>query len=118
MWHQAGARAMHRKLLAQGRTLGDEGRAKIAANRVIRAEQRRQAKIRALSSVTIGEKGPDGLTREQREANELLNKHLAETEAARVECLRQEWLAKQQKRLTSPVSERRTGITGSMSYPY
>jgi hypothetical protein len=101
----------------QGRIPGDEGRAKIVANRVIRADLTGQAKIRALSSVTAGAKGPDGLTKEQREANELLKKKWEKTEAARVECLWQEWLDRQ-KRLASPVSERRTGITGSMSYPY
>ena len=88
MWHQSGVRGMHRKLRSKGRVPGAEGRAKIEENRA----QRRQAKMAALSSVT-------------------------EEETGRVERLRQEWLDKQ-KRLVSPVSERRTGITGSMCYPY
>jgi hypothetical protein len=91
MWHQAGVRATHRKLRSQGRVPGTEGRAKIQENRKRQAEEKRQAKIAALSSATTGKKGPDGLTKEQREANELLNKHWAEIEAARVECLRQAW---------------------------
>jgi len=57
------------------------------------------------------------LTKEQREANGMLNKHWAEIETARVERSWQEWLDKQ-KRLVSPVRERCTGITLSMSYPY
>ena len=72
MWHQAGARGMHRKLRAEGRVPGAEGRAKIEENRQRRAEEKRQATIAALSSVTAGEKGRDGLTKEQREANEMI----------------------------------------------
>ena len=60
MWHQAGARAMHRNLRSQGPTRGDEGRAKIQENRKRQAEEKRQAKIAVLSSVTIGERGPTG----------------------------------------------------------
>lgn len=44
MWHQAGARAMHRKLCAQGRTSGDEGRAKIQANRAAQKRDREEGK--------------------------------------------------------------------------
>jgi hypothetical protein len=88
---------MLRKLRSQGRVPGSEGRAKIEENRKRRKEEKRQARIIALSSVTTGEKGPDGLTKEQREANELLNKHWAEIEAARVERNRQEWLATQKR---------------------
>ena len=72
MWHQAGARATHRNLRTQGRTPGDEGRARIQENRKRQAEEKRQAKIAVLSSVTIGENSPDGLTKEQRKANHLI----------------------------------------------
>jgi hypothetical protein len=112
-----GAYAAHRSMHAEGRTPGEEGRAVIQENRKRRKEEKRQAKIAALSSVTTGEKGRDGLTQQQRQANELLKKHWAEMEAARVERNRNEWLDKQ-KRLESPVSERRTWITDSMRYPY
>jgi hypothetical protein len=89
---------MHRKLRAQGRVPGAEGRAQIAANRVIRAEQRRLATIAALSSVTVGEKGADGLTREQRAANEMKEALWAEEERQRVARVQAEF-ATRQKRL-------------------
>ena len=95
-----GADAAHRSMRAEGRTPGDEGRAKIEENRKRRAEEKCLATIAALSSVTTGEQGPDGLTRQQREANELRDKHWAGIEAARVERVRQAWLDRQ-KRLAS-----------------
>ena len=64
-----GARHAHAVMRGEGRTPGAEGRAKIAENRKLRAEEKRLATIAALSSVTVGEKGADGLTREQRAAD-------------------------------------------------
>jgi len=115
MWHQAGARAMHRKLRSQGRIPGMEGRNVIASNRAIRAEQRRREKIAQLSATTTGLKGPDGLTREQLLANDMLKEQWAQEEAARVERVQAEWLEKQ-ARLNSPTpsdSAARVGRTWS-----
>ena len=62
---------------------------------------KRQAKIRGLSSVTLGEKGPDGLTQEQREANRLNLKRAAAENQLHAELCQQEWQAKQD-RLKTP----------------
>jgi len=61
-----------------------EGRAKIEENRKRRKEEKRQARIIALSSVTVGTKGADGLTAEQRAANEMKRARWEEEERQRV----------------------------------
>jgi len=93
-----GARHAHAVMRGEGRTPGAEGRAKIAENRKLRAEEKRLATIAALSSVTVGEKGADGLTREQRAANEMKEALWAEEERQRVARVQAEF-ATRQKRL-------------------
>src|SRR6516162_2008874 len=100
MWHQAGARAMHRKLRAEGRVPGAEGRQQIAINREKHKQEKLAERIRQLSGVFSGQRGSDGLTAERREANRLILERAGEEEKARVERLRQERLARQ-KRLAS-----------------
>jgi len=97
MWHQAGARGMHRKLRAEGRVPGAEGRAKIEENRKRRAEEKRLATIAALSSVTTGTKGADGLTAEQRAADEMKKALWEEEERQRVARVQAEFATRQER---------------------
>ena len=88
---------MHRKLRAEGRVPGAEGRAKIEENRKRRAEEKRQAEIRALSSVTVGTKGSDGLTAEQRAADEMKKALWEEEERQRVARVQAEFATRQER---------------------
>jgi hypothetical protein len=107
----------HAKVRGQGRVPGQEARAARWDCSTPERTPKALRQITQLSGSTAHEKGPDGLTKEQQEANERLKKHWAEIEAARVERNRQEWLDKQ-KRLASPAREQRIWITDSMRYPY
>jgi hypothetical protein len=112
------AMCAHAKIRAEGRVPGQEARAARWDCSTPERTPKALRQITRLSGSTAHEKGPDGLTKEQRGANERLKKHWAEIEAARVERNRQEWLDKQ-RRLQAPGRiGREICITGSMSMPY
>lgn len=103
------AKAANASMRRQGRTPGEEGRAAIARNRVLRKQAEEVRLIQELSAV----RGPSGqLTPEQARANEMILLRAKEQEEARVEALAQEWAAKQ-RRLVAERPEYDLGRIGS-----
>jgi hypothetical protein len=85
-----GARHAHAVMRAQGRTPGDEGRAAIARNQVLRRGERDREAFRRAFTLADPQK-----------QNEMILAAAASEEQARVERLAQEWRDKQE-RLRAP----------------
>ena len=96
MWHQAGARAMHRQLRAEGRIPGAEGRAAIERNREARRKQRQREEFEQAS---------------REEQNRIILERAAEEERQRVARLAEEWQQKM-TRLRSDTPRHESGRIG------
>ena len=112
------ARCANAAIRWQGRVPGQEARAARWDCSTPERTPKALRQLTQLSATTASEKGPDGLTKQQREANQLILERAAVENQAHAERCQQEWAARQQRLHQPERTGRQTGIGLSMTLPY
>jgi len=108
----------HAAIRLQGRVPGQEARAARWDCSTPARTPKALRQVTQPSAITANEKGLDGLTDEERRANQLILESAAAENQAHAERCQQEWQAKQRRLKTPGRIGSEICISGSMSMPY